>query len=127
MQEHATKSTDYDQADCPFPAGETIEQSGLYEICHHDEPRTTVILVHNGVFPFCRQCGEKVRYKLLQAVPHISEDPDFNEFLEGPYNPAMESASQSHAVPIQLGLAYGFRFFQEPVQAWRPRSESGDL
>jgi hypothetical protein len=121
------KPNGFDQTDCPYPAGATIEQSGLYEICHYDEPRTRVVLVLNGVFPFCRRCGDKVRYKLVQAVPHISEDPDFNEFLEEPYNPAIDSASPNHALPVQLGLAYGFRFCQEPIQTWRPGPESGDL
>ena len=127
VPDNATTPNGFDQTDCPFAAGETIERSGLYEICHYDEPRTMVVLLHNGVFPFCRQCGEKVRYRLLQAVPHISEDPDFNEFFDHTYNPATHSASQNQALPVQLGLDYGFRFCQEPVQTWRPSPESGDL
>lgn len=127
MQENATNHNGFDQTDCPFVAGDSITQSGLYEICHYNEPRTKVVLVHNGVFPFCRTCGEKVRYKLLLPVPHISEDPDFNEFLEEPYNPSADNAAPKHAVPIQLGLAYGFRFCQDPLQAWRPGPEGGDL
>jgi hypothetical protein len=86
-----------------------------------------VVLVANSVFPYCRKCGEKVRYKLLEAVPHISEDPDFNEFFTEPYNPRADDAAPNGGMPIQLGLAYGFRFCQDPVQTWRPSLEAGDL
>jgi hypothetical protein len=127
MQDNTAHSNGFDQDDCPYVAGDTIQQSGLYEICHHDEPRTKVVLVVNGVFPFCRRCGDKVRYKLVQPVPHISEDPDFNEFFGEPYNPSTESSAPKLAVPIQLGLAYGFRFCQDPVPAWRESPEAGDL
>jgi hypothetical protein len=103
------------QGDCPFAAGEVISQSGLYEICHHDEPRTRVILTINAIFPFCRTCGEKVRYRLVQDVPHISEDPDFNEFLVEPNSPTTGNAAPKSVLPMQLGQAYGFRFWQETL------------
>ena len=72
-------SGNYDQSDCLISPGELVTQSGIYEICHKDEPRVKVLLVRNSIFPFCKRCGEQVRYKLLQAAPHISEDPDFLE------------------------------------------------
>jgi hypothetical protein len=127
MTDTRVKSNGLDQTDCPFSAGDTVHNSGLYEICHYDEPRTTVVLVANSVFPYCRKCGERVRYKLLEAVPHISEDPDFNEFFAEPYNPPTDEAAPKCGMPIQLGLAYGFRFCQDPVQTWRPSPETGDL
>src|SRR5581483_78001 len=98
MPDNATRPNGFAQDDCPYGAGETIEQSGLYEICHYDEPRTRAVLVLNGIFPYCRQCGEKVRYRLVQAVPHISEDPDFNEFFEAPDNPSAESAAPKQSL-----------------------------
>jgi hypothetical protein len=113
--ESNTGPSGFSQADCPFAAGEVISQSGLYEICHHDEPRSRVMLTINGIFPFCRRCGEKVRYKMLQAVPHISEDPDFNEFLVDPNNLHAGSSAPKQALPLQLGQAYGFRFWQETL------------
>jgi hypothetical protein len=80
MDHDVLKLTEFDQSDCPYNAGEAIDQSGVYEICHFDGPRTLVIMLANAVFPYCPGCGEKVRYKLLKAVPHISEDPDFSDF-----------------------------------------------
>jgi hypothetical protein len=108
-------SNEFTQAGCPFAAGDVISQSGLYEICHHDEPRTRVILTINAIFPFCRTCGEKVRYKLVQGAPHISEDPDFNEFLVEPNNPTAGNAAPKSVLPLQLGQAYGFRFWQQTL------------
>jgi len=93
MENYAPQSKEDDQSDCPYSPGEVVAESGLYEICHHDEPRTTVILTINGVFPCCRSCGDKVRYKLLQAVPHISEDPDFNESVSAADNPQVETTT----------------------------------
>jgi hypothetical protein len=127
MKKHTARPNGFDQSDCPYVAGESIPHSGLYEICHQDEPRTQAILTLQSVFPFCRSCGERVRYKLLQAVPHISEDPDFNEFFTGSYNPAEDSAAPNRVLPRQLGLAYGFRFWQENMQAWRDSADAGDL
>ena len=105
------QSSSKDQSDCPFLPGEIIAQSGLYEICHYREPRTTVILTVNGFFPFCRTCGDKVRYRLVRAVPHISEDPDFKESVS-PGN-QVETAAENHSFPVQLGMMHGFRFVEE--------------
>jgi hypothetical protein len=113
------------QLDCPFLPGEVITRSGLYEICHYREPRTAVILTVNGFFPFCRSCGDKVRYKLLRAVPHISEDPDFKESVPAD-NPQIETATENPAFPVQLGLTHGFRFWQEPALAAQATSQPGD-
>jgi hypothetical protein len=117
MQNDAAEFNKYTQSDCPYSAGELILQSGLYEICHYDEPRTQTVLVTKSVFPFCRHCGEKVRYKLIRAVPHISEDPDFNEMLDDSDNPPKDDFPRRRALPLQLGLAYGFRFWQDSAQS----------
>lgn len=77
-QEHRLPSK-FDQSDCTLIPGEPVAESGIYEICHSDEPRTPLLLLKNSFFPFCRKCGELVRFKLLQSAPHISEDPDFKE------------------------------------------------
>src|SRR5882757_2655614 len=122
--ENAEQSNSTDQSDCPYLPGEVITQSGLYEICHRDEPRTSVILTVNGFFPFCRKCEGRVRYKLLQAVPHISEDPDFNE---SPDNLDIEMLPHKQHFPLQLGLTHGFRFWQDTTQAGTESSETGDL
>jgi hypothetical protein len=119
MRNSVTRANGFDQTDCPIHGGETVSKSGVYEICHADEPRTTVLLVTNSVFPFCQRCGEKVRYKLVQAVPHISEDPDFKELFKESDNPPEDSSAPKSLLPMQLGLAYGFRFWQDTAQAWR--------
>jgi hypothetical protein len=104
-----------------------VADSGLYEICHYDEPRSTVILTVNDVFPHCRKCGDRVRYKLVQAVPHISEDPDFNEVVSAADNLQIDMTAPRQIVPLQLGWAHGFRFWQDTTQAGRDSSEVGDL
>src|SRR5438270_1014236 len=93
MELNDTNVETFDQSDCTLAPGELIEQSGIYEICHHDEPRASVILMRNTIFPFCRRCGEIVRYRILELVPHTSEDPDSQEDLALPDNP-------SHKMPI---------------------------
>jgi hypothetical protein len=117
----------YDQTDCPLTPGELVEQSGIYEICHQDEPRASVILMRNTVFPYCRRCGEMVRYKILEVVPHISEDPDFQEDMPGPDNPPHKMEIQTSTFPMQLGRAHGFRFQHETLQAWASGPQGGDL
>ena len=98
------------QTDCPFEPAELVAESGLYEICHRNEPRTSVVLVRGERFPVCNNCGEEVRYKLLQAAPHISEDPDFALRTD---NPANLLASPIAQFPRQLGAAHGYRYCQE--------------
>lgn len=125
----------FDQTDCTLNPGETIHHSGIYEICHEDESRATVILMRNGVFPLCRQCGENVRYKLLQVVPHISEDEDFSEAQDDARdgdspagdNPGYLMKVQTFTQVVQLGRAHGFRFKQDNLQTWGSGPESGDL
>jgi len=99
--------------DCNFFPGTVVPHSGLYEICHSDEDRATVVFRKDEIFPACVQCGESVRYKLLQAAPHISEDPDFSH--PGPDNPTEEAQSPNKQFPRQLGAAYGFRYWQSPL------------
>jgi hypothetical protein len=121
MENLGAASNTETQSDCPFSPGEVVSRSGLYEICHYREPRTTVILTVNGFFPFCRECGDKVRYKLLRAVPHISEDPDFKESVSAD-NPQIETATANPTFPVQLGLTHGFRFWEEAAQTGRAGS-----
>jgi hypothetical protein len=109
-------NTIFDQADCLLIPGELVEYSGIYEICHHDEPRSTVLLTRNTVFPYCRRCGEQVRYKILELVPHISEDPDFQEDIEEPDNPPYKMRIPTSTFPMQLNRAHGFRFQHESLQ-----------
>ena len=117
----------FDQSDCTLAPGELIEQSGIYEICHQDEPRASVILMRNTIFPFCRRCGELVRYKILELVPHISEDPDFQEDTPEIDNPSHKMEIPTSTFPMQLGRAHGFRFQQDCIQAWASGPQGGDI
>jgi hypothetical protein len=116
-----------DQSDCPLSPGELVEHSGIYEICHVDEPRVSVLLTRHTIFPYCRRCGDLVRYKLVQAAPHISEDPDFLEDFTKIDNPTFRMITPNNTFPLQLGIAHGFRFRQDIVQTWRSGPEGGDL
>ena len=127
MEDFAARSNGVDQSDCPYSPGEVVSESGVYEICHHDEPRATVIFTVNGIFPACRSCGVTVRYKLIKAVPHISEDPDFKESILTVDELHSETAIQQQNFPVQLGWAHGFRFWQDTTQARRDGSEAGNL
>jgi len=117
----------YDQSDCTLAPGELIEQSGIYEICHQNEPRASVLLMRNTIFPYCRRCGEMVRYKILELVPHISEDPDFQEDPPETDNPSHKMQIPTSTFPMQLGRAHGFRFQQDYLQTWPGSPQSGDL
>ena len=117
----------FDQSECLISPGEIVTRSGIYEICHADEPSVTVLLTVNTIFPFCRQCGDRVRYKLLHAAPHISEDEDFQEDFSTPDNPARRIVFPKYSLPLQLGISHGFRFGQETFQAGRSGTDSGDL
>jgi len=117
----------YDQSDCTLAPGELIKQSGIYEICHQNEPRASVLLMRNTIFPFCRRCGEMVRYKILELVPHISEDPDFQEDPSETDNPSHKMMIQTPTFPMQLGPAHGFRFQQDSLQTWAGSPQGGDI
>jgi hypothetical protein len=107
-----------DQSDCTFMPGEEVSLSGLYEVCHYDEPepRNKVVLIIKSVFPFCRTCGDKVRYKLCYAAPHISEDPEFLENDDYSPNYQADSSVPQEPLPSQLGVAHGYRFATEKLR-----------
>ena len=117
----------FDQTDCLLAPGEPVQHSGIYEVCHHDEERASVILMRNTIFPYCRQCRELVRYKVLELVPHISEDPDFQEEMPQPDNPSHEMRIPTSMAPTQLSRAHGFRFHQDTLQARPDSPHGGDL
>lgn len=127
MHPYEMNSIEFDQTDCRLEPGALVEHSGVYEICHADERRATVVLTRGSLFPYCKQCGEAVRFKLLQSAPHIAEDPDFMEDAPKVDNSLVNKQAQSNVFPTQLGLAHGFRFCQELMQTWRSGSGPGSL
>ena len=127
QQQQYPAPLNYDQSDCTILHGDMVEQSGFYEICHSVEPRTTLLLLRHSFFPFCRKCGETVRFRLVQSAPHISEDPDFNEDGSEIDNSLLNKGTPISLFPTQLGIAHGFRFLQEVAPAWGTGSDGGDL
>jgi len=115
----------YEQSDCILSPGDVVRHSGIYEICHADEPRAAVFMFRNTLFPYCRRCGPGVRYKLLQEAPHISEDPDFVEELPKTDTPSGNFARPNTRLPVQLGIAHGYRFGQESFQTVEDVAASG--
>ena len=64
-----------------FAAGETIAESGIYQVIHHNAHRETheSVLVKGSSFPFCDVCEAKVRFQAVRIAPYIFDDEDFGE------------------------------------------------
>lgn len=115
--------------DCPFPPGEKVPSTGVYEICHREGSRARVVLQRDEVFPHCATCcDDHVRYKLLCAAPHISEDPDFEELRSSADNSVLSTISPIPITPsLQSGQGDVFERRAEEIQAGRTRRDSRDL
>jgi len=64
-----------------FAAGETVRETGIYEVLHdrnHREAHEAVML-HGDAFPFCDSCKDRVRFRLVRTAPYIFHDEDFEE------------------------------------------------
>jgi hypothetical protein len=61
-----------------FAPGETVPESGVYHAYHraHRVPHALVAL-KGELFPTCRDCGARVKFELIEVVPHITHDWDF--------------------------------------------------
>jgi hypothetical protein len=66
-------------ADRYFRPGDTVRQSGIYEVLHDREHRVAheVVMISGDQFPPCETCREKVRFKLSRAATYIFYDQDF--------------------------------------------------
>lgn len=66
-------------ADRNFRPGDTVRQSGIYEVLHDREHRDTheVVMISGDQFPPCETCRDKVRFKLIRAATYIFYDQDF--------------------------------------------------
>ena len=64
-----------------YRAGETVRQSGIYEVIHDREHRETheVVMISGDRFPDCETCKDKVRFRLVRTAPYIFQDEDFEE------------------------------------------------
>lgn len=64
-----------------FSAGETVRETGIYEVIHDRDHRTAheVVLLAADSFPACDSCGLLVRFRLVRTAPYIFQDEDFEE------------------------------------------------
>jgi hypothetical protein len=64
-------------------AGDTVRQSGIYEVIHDRGHRDAheVVMISGERFPDCETCKEKVRFRLVRTAPYIFQDEDFEEDL----------------------------------------------
>jgi|SRR5579871_675020 len=64
-----------------YRAGDTVRQSGIYEVIHDRSHRDVhdVVMISGDRFPDCETCKEKVRFRLVRTAPYIFQDEDFEE------------------------------------------------
>jgi hypothetical protein len=64
-----------------YRAGDTVRQSGIYEVIHDRDHRDAheVVMISGERFPDCETCKEKVRFRLVRTAPYIFQDEDFEE------------------------------------------------
>ena len=59
--------------------GDVAPDSGVYEVLHRNCPsqELQMIFLAGNKLPSCPYCGSEVRFQLQHAIPHISQDRDF--------------------------------------------------
>ena len=59
--------------------GDTVRQTGIYEVLHDREHRAThdAVMLGGDVFPSCDTCDRRVRFRLVRTAPYIFHDEDF--------------------------------------------------
>ena len=64
-----------------FSAGETVRETGIYEVIHDREHRSAheVVMLSGDAFPACDTCRQQVRFRLVRTAPYIFQDEDFEE------------------------------------------------
>jgi len=64
-----------------FSAGETVKETGIYEVIHDGEHRIAheVVMLSGDAFPPCDTCETRVRFRLIRTAPYIFQDEDFEE------------------------------------------------
>ena len=64
-----------------FVAGSVVRESGIYEVLHDLEHRTSheAVMIADDRFPACEVCDERVRYRVVRTAPYIFSDEDFEE------------------------------------------------
>ena len=64
-----------------YRSGDTVRQSGIYEVLHDREHREAheVVMISGEHFPDCDTCKERVRFRLVRTAPYIFQDEDFED------------------------------------------------
>ena len=64
-----------------YRAGDSVRQSGIYEVIHDRTHREAheVVMISGERFPDCETCKDKVRFRLVRTAPYIFQDEDFEE------------------------------------------------
>ena len=64
-----------------FSAGETVKETGIYEVIHDHEHWIAheVVMLSGDAFPPCDTCETRVRFRLIRTAPYIFQDEDFEE------------------------------------------------
>lgn len=64
-----------------YRSGDTVRQSGIYEVIHdrHHREAPEIVMISGERFPDCETCREKVRFRLVRTAPYIFQDEDFEE------------------------------------------------
>jgi hypothetical protein len=62
-----------------YRPGDTVRQTGIYEVVHDREHRAThdAVMIGGDVFPPCDTCDCRVRFRLVRTAPYIFHDDDF--------------------------------------------------
>lgn len=59
-------------------SGAAVPVSGVWRPDHDDCGSVAELwLPRQGLFPHCPCCGQAAQFMLVEAIGHISEDPDF--------------------------------------------------
>ena len=60
-------------------SGDRAVHSGLYRIEHANHHAKEEVYIRKGTeMPMCRDCGKALKFRLIEKIPHIGEDPDFS-------------------------------------------------
>jgi hypothetical protein len=64
-----------------YRAGDSVRQSGIYEVVHDRDHREAheVVMISGEHFPDCETCKDKVRFRLVRTAPYIFQDEDFED------------------------------------------------
>ena len=75
--EHSGRRSD----DRKYRAGDSVRQSGIYEVVHDRDHREVheVVMISGEHFPDCETCKDKVRFRLVRTAPYIFQDEDFED------------------------------------------------